>query len=266
MTVSAHTTPNRRALIPALQVQLASTVEQVLASQRLRYNIFALEQGARLASGHEGIDRDEYDAFCEHIIVSVVETGEVVGSTRILTHGAAQRAGGFYSETEFDLGQLLPHLSARTIEIGRTCIHPHFRNGAGIGMLWSGLAQFMIQHQVEYLFGCASVSLADQGAQALAIMQEARSTHLSPDTMRVTPRLPLTFSVTAVQAHMPPLLKAYLKLGAWVAGEPCIDPDFNVADLFILLDMRNLNTRYHQHFMQSSVGSPRTKAGLLQAA
>ena len=264
MTVSAHTTPNRRA-VPALQVHLATTKEQIQASQRLRYNIFALEQGAQLASASEGLDRDEYDAFCEHIIVSVVETGEVVGSTRILTQAAAQQAGGFYSETEFDLKPLLPHLSSRAIEMGRTCIHPQFRNGAGIGMLWSGLAHFMIQHQVEYLFGCASVSLDDQGAQALAIMNEARNTNLAPEALRVTPRLPLTTNTHAVKAQMPPLLKAYLKLGAWVAGEPCIDPAFNVADLFILLDLRNLNTRYHQHFMQSSVGS-RPQTSLRQAA
>lgn len=265
MTVSANTIPSRRAA-PALQVQLATHPEQVLASQRLRYNIFALEQGAQLVSAAEGLDRDEYDAYCEHIIVSVVETGEVVGSTRVLTHHAAQQAGGFYSQTEFDLEQLLPQLSTHSIEIGRTCIHPQFRNGLGISLLWSGLAQFMTQHKVEYLFGCASISMADRGAQALAIMNEARQAHLAPDHLRVTPHKPLPAGLASSQVQMPPLLKAYLKLGAWVAGEPCMDSDFNVADLFILLDIRNLNTRYHQHFIQSSSRSSHTISTYLRAA
>lgn len=265
MTFAANTTPARRAA-QTLQVQLATTPEQVLASQQLRYNIFALEQGAVLASAAEGIDRDEFDPFCEHLIVSIVETGEVIGSTRILTHHAAQKAGGFYSATEFDLQPLLAQLSPRTMEIGRTCIHPQFRNGVGIGLLWSGIAQFIIEHHIEYLFGCASVSLNDGGAQVQAIMQEARTHYLAPEALQVQPHLPLLATGTTTPLQMPPLLKAYLKLGAWVAGEPCLDTAFNVADLLILLDMRNLNTRYHQHFIQSSNRTTRGSSHLLQAA
>ncbi len=59
------------------------------------------------------------------------------------------------------------------MEIDRTCIHPEFRNGVGIGMLWAGLAQFVEQHQIDYLFGCVSVSMRDGGAQSTAIMPTA---------------------------------------------------------------------------------------------
>ena len=235
-----------------LSVELAATKEDILASQRLRYQVFAEEQGAILPTASEGLDRDYYDDFSHHLLVRNLETGDVVGSTRILTEESAALAGSFYSANEFDLSTMLPSLKGNSIEIGRTCIHPDFRNGAGIGMLWAGLAQFMEIHKVDYMFGCASVGMRDGGSQVTAIMNEARSKNLAPSDMWVTPRHQLTPVSPAERMKMPPLLKAYLKLGAWVAGEPCLDTDFNVADIFILLDVNNLNTRYHRHFMQCS--------------
>lgn len=248
--------PNNHCLrqpMPQLRVELAATPADILASQRLRYAIFALEQGAQLESAAEGIDRDHYDDYCHHLLVRRLDNNEVIGSTRILTTPNARRAGSFYSENEFDLRNLFPNLRGNAIEIGRTCIHPDFRNGAGIGMLWLGLAQFMEMHKVDYMFGCASISMNDGGAQASAIMQAARAHNLSPDNLRVRPLVNLLPVAPSSKVNMPPLLKAYLKLGAWVAGEPCLDPDFNVADVFILLDVNNLNTRYHRHFVQGSM-------------
>jgi putative hemolysin len=256
MTAAIRHDNNLRPAIPQLRVELAATPQDIRASQRLRYQIFALEQGAQLESADEGIDRDHYDEYCHHLLVRRMDTDEVVGSTRILTMANARRAGSFYSENEFDLSGLLPALRGTAIEIGRTCIHRDFRNGAGIGMLWLGLAQFMEMHRVDFMFGCASVSMNDGGEQAFAIMQEARQHHLAPAEMRVRPRVHLLPSKPASKLQMPPLLKAYLKLGAWVAGEPCLDPDFNVADIFILLDVRNLNTRYHRHFVQGGLQKP----------
>lgn len=233
-----------------LSVELAATHDDVVDSQRLRYQVFAEEQGAVLPTASEGLDRDYYDTFCHHLLVRNLDTGEVIGSTRILTEDSAAQAGSFYSANEFDLSSMLPSLKGNSIEVGRTCIHPDFRNGASIAMLWSGLAQFMEIHKVDYMFGCASVGMRDGGSQVTAIMNEARAKHLAPSDMWVTPRHQLTPVSPAERMKMPPLLKAYLKLGAWVAGEPCLDTDFNVADVFILLDVNNLNTRYHRHFMQ----------------
>jgi putative hemolysin len=243
--------------VPRLIVELATDTASIYASQRLRYQIFAEEQGALLSSAALGIDCDDYDEFCYHLLVRHTETNEVVGSTRILTQARATQAGGFYSSNEFKFNGLFDELKGNAIEIGRTCIHPHYRNGAGIGMLWVGLAQFMRLHQVQYLFGCASVSMQDQGQQASVIMQEVRARYLAPDALRVTPIVPL-LPMAVEKPHklsMPPLLKAYLKLGAWVAGDACFDPDFKVADFFILLDLQNLNQRYHQHFMQQQLHS-----------
>lgn len=244
---------------PSLNVELASSPEAIEAAQRLRYQIFAEEMGAEVKGHNEGLDRDHYDDYCHHLLVRDRRTQEVVGCTRILTQKNARLAGSFYSENEFDM-QALQHLKGNVIEIGRTCIHADYRNGSGIAVLWSGLAQFMQLHQTDYMIGCASISMSDGGMQTRAIMQKIREKHLSPNDLRVQPLKPLPPSdnqsdetiPTSKRLHMPPLVKAYLRLGAWVAGEPCFDPDFNVADIFILLNVDNLNARYHRHFIKGA--------------
>lgn len=236
---------------PHLSTELGATTDAIRESQRLRYQIFAKEQGATLESEAEGLDRDHYDNYCHHLLVREQPGGEIIGSTRILTTANARDAGSFYSENEFDLTTMFPRLQGNAIEIGRTCIRRDYRNGTGIAALWQGLAHFIETHQVDYMFGCASVSMRDGGQQAAAIMQQARQKHLAPTQLQVTPRVRLLPTSAAEKVSMPPLLKAYLKLGAWVAGEPCLDPDFNVADVFILLDLNNLDTRYHHHFIQN---------------
>ncbi|MGF1642079.1 MAG: GNAT family N-acetyltransferase [Thiotrichales bacterium] len=234
----------------SLVVELAADAQDVLESQRLRYRIFAEEGGARLEGGDAGVDRDYYDTFCQHLLVRDTETGEVVASTRILTDTQARQTGGFYSADEFELNGLLP-LPGRVMEIGRTCVHRDYRSGGAISVLWSGLARFMTIHRFDYLIGCASVSLSDGGAQINAIMRDLRATHMSDEQHRVTPRLALPPQpVTATKPQLPPLLKAYLRLGAKACGEPCWDRAFNVADVFILLDLDQLNPRYQRHFLQ----------------
>jgi putative hemolysin len=235
---------------PALSVMLAADADAVRESQRLRYRIFAEEMGAQLESGESGLDQDHYDSYCHHLLVRDNASGEVVGSTRILTDDQAQLAGGFYSQNEFDLNGLLP-LPGRIMEVGRTCIHSDYRSGGAIAVLWSGLARFMFINRFEYMMGCASIPMLDGGYQAHAIMEQIRDKYLADPEQRVAPRLALPDinQIPAADVFMPPLLKAYLRLGAKVCGEPCWDPDFSVADVFILLDMEHVNPRYQRHFL-----------------
>jgi len=252
MQVIARTTDNAKArpTKPRLVVELTSSKEELLASQKLRYEIFAEEMGAQLPTAHERLDRDHYDDFCQHMLVKDTMTGSVIGSTRILTQEQAIRAGGFYSESEFDLSTMLP-LKGNVIEIGRTCIHPNYRKGRALTLLWAALAQLMEIHHVDYMFGCASIPMQDGGYVAHSIMDVMRREHMSEDPFRVSPRLSLPdindFPTTIVS--MPPLLRAYLRLGLKVCGEACWDPDFNVADVFVLLDRDNIGQRYTRHYL-----------------
>ena len=235
----------------ALDVRLARSREDIQAAQRLRYAIFAGEMGARLHNRVSGLDHDRLDRYCQHLIVRNA-MGQVVGCTRILTTEAARRAGGFYSQTEFDLTPVLA-LPGRFMEIGRTCVHADYRNGATISALWSGLAAFVAEHEIDYLIGCASIPLGeDGGAEALALYAELARRCLVPEPLRVKPHLPLPRHDGMVRnrSAVPPLLKAYLRIGALIGGEPCLDPDFKVADVFILLSTQHIERRYARHFLE----------------
>jgi putative hemolysin len=238
-----------------LYVELASSEGEVREAQALRYRIFGEEMGARLKGGAPGLDLDEFDAICQHLLVRETKTGRVVGCTRILTDEGAARLGCFYSQTEFDLGPI-PDLPGRKLEVGRTCVAAEFRQGSAIAVLWSGLAAFIQLHGFDYLFGCASLPLGEQDVQAAAIMSRLRRQALAPEPLRVTPRLPLrTIQVPeGVDAPLPALLRAYVRLGAKVCGEPCRDPDFQVADVLMLLNIDELNSVYSRHFLERVAG------------
>ena len=214
----------------------------------LKYEDWAGEMGARLHSTLPGHDEDALDVHCRHLLVREAASGRLIGSTRILTDTAARAAGGFYSESEFELGPVRA-LPGRLMEIGRTCVHRDYRNGATIATLWAGIAGFVAEHEVRYLIGCASVPLAEDMAQR--VFSELAAQHLTEDTLRVRPRQPLPRRDLDARgrAVLPPLLKAYLRVGARIAGEPCVDADFGCADLFILLDTVQLERRYARHFL-----------------
>ncbi len=235
-----------------LCVGLASTAEDVRAAQRLRYKVFVDEMGARLDCAQPGIEADRFDAYCQHLLVRCMDTGEVVGCYRILTDAQASEAGSYYSETEFDLTRILS-IPGRFIEVGRTCVHPDFRRGSTIALLWNGLARFITMNRIDYLIGCASIPLGTGTRKASLIYDRLASSHLAPAAWRVFPKVPLpTIQLANAEeaAEVPPLVKAYLRVGAKICGAPAWDPDFNVADLFIMLRTDNIAQRYTRHFLQ----------------
>ncbi|HOB60950.1 MAG TPA: GNAT family N-acyltransferase [Candidatus Competibacteraceae bacterium] len=246
---SAAALPFAAAVPRALSVAFAGSREEIQAAQRLRYAVFAEEMGATLHNRIPGLDHDRLDHYCQHLIVRD-GLGQVVGCTRILTPEAAQRAGGYYSQTEFDIAPVLA-LPGRFMEIGRTCVHPDYRNGATISTLWSGLAAFIAEWEIDHLIGCASIPLGEDDGAAQALYAELAQRHLVPEALRVRPHLPLPRRDGMVRSKhaVPPLLKAYLRLGAQIGGEPCLDPDFKVADVFILLPTTRIERRYARHFL-----------------
>jgi putative hemolysin len=240
-----------------LFVELAYGEREVLDAQALRYKVFGVEMGATLKGGKSGLDVDEVDPYCQHLLVRESETGRVVGCTRILTDENAARFGRFYSEGEFDIRAVLS-LPGRKLEVGRTCIAPEHRQGAAIAVLWSGLASFVNLHGYDYLFGCASLPLGEQDVQAEAIMNRLRHQAMAAPEVRVTPRIPLRASRVpdhVLDAPLPALVKAYVRLGAKACGEPCRDADFGVADVLMLLDMDELKPAYSRHFLERACRS-----------
>jgi putative hemolysin len=248
MVASASALTARRG--ERLFVELATSAREVREAQSLRYRVFGEEMGAQL-KGVTGVDHDEFDDYCQHLLVRESHSGQVVGCTRLLTDANAARLGRFYSECEFEL-DAITRLKGRRLEVGRTCIAPAFRQGSAIAVLWSGLAGYINLHRFDYLFGCASIPLGEQDIQAAAIMNRLRRQAMSPENLRVTPRTPLRTTQVAddiLDAPLPPLLRTYVRLGAKVCGEPCRDPAFGVADVLMLLNVDQLNPSYSRHFL-----------------
>lgn len=245
---------NRTALhgrhAPALAVSFARSAAEVLEAQRLRYKVFAGEMGARLPDAASGIDRDIYDMHCDHLLVRDTASGEVVGTYRLLPGLKAREIGSFYADSEFDLTRL-GHLRDETVEIGRSCVHADYRSGATIARLWAGLMTYATQHGYRYFMGCASLSMADGGYIAAGVYRGLANSHLSPVEYRAFPRceLPLQALDRDVAALPPPLVKGYIRVGAWICGAPAWDPDFNTADLLMLLPLSRMDARYARHFM-----------------
>ena len=236
-----------------LVFQYGRSAADVRAAQKLRWRVFAEEMGARLSSPEPGLDQDRFDSLCDHLLVRDTRSGEVVGTYRIINAEQAHQAGGFYSDAEFDLSRL-SHLRTQIMEVGRACVHPEYRSGAVIAALWSGLADYIRAHGVRYLMGCASISMADGGHGAASIYRQLRDLHAAPAEWRVFPHCPLPLERLDASANVevPALIKAYLRVGAYVCGEPAWDPDFNTADCLLLLPTQHMDHRYSRHFLKQS--------------
>ncbi|HJV59381.1 MAG TPA: GNAT family N-acyltransferase [Albitalea sp.] len=233
--------------------------DDVREAQRLRHLVFAEEMGARLhlpAGSPAGHDIDLFDAHCEHLLVRLrtedSRPGPVIGTYRVLTPAAARRTGGLYSDTEFDLTRLRP-LRARMVELGRSCVHPAWRSGGVILALWAALAEFMIRNRLDTMVGCASISMRDGGHVAASLWEQLRRTHLASVEWQVRPRLPLPVDELRrdLDVEPPALIKGYLRCGAKVLGPPAWDPDFNTADLPMLMRIADLPSRYRKHFLDA---------------
>lgn len=245
----------------------------VAAAQRLRHEVFATELGATLHPGAAGLDTDGFDAHCDHLIVREERTGEVVGTYRLLPPGRTERR---YADDEFDLTALDP-LRDDLVEAGRSCVHPDHRSGAVINLMWAGITRYLHLRGSRWLGGCASVPVADGGVAAAEVWSQVTARHLAPPPLRVRPLRPwfaepaaavdpdalpdgsrsrrggrraeLELSKAERRALIPPLLRGYLRLGAWVCGEPAYDPDFGVADFYVLFSLDRMNPRYLRHFL-----------------
>ncbi len=234
---------------PSLVAYVTRETQDVVDAQRLRYQVFAEEMGARLPSAAGKLDVDRFDVHCAHLLVREGRQGRVVACARLLDAADAMAAGGFYSQQEFDLSRILT-LPGRLLEVGRTCVIKDRRDGATLSALWTGIAQEAVARGADHLIGCASVPF-DPEVESLAKLSAALKSHWAPEASRVFPRRPVPRDpeMPARDAALPPLLAAYMRLGALVGGEPSWDPEFGVADFFVLVSVERLAARYARRFM-----------------
>ncbi|MBJ7451920.1 MAG: GNAT family N-acetyltransferase [Blastococcus sp.] len=232
--------------VPRYRAALAGDRAEVRSCQRLRAEVFRRGWRARLpfrrAAG--GLDVDEWDELCDHVLVRDGSTGAVVATCRLLPPERAAALGRGHGDEGFDL---TGHAAYRPdlVEAGRACLHPGHGGGAVVAALWSGVAGTVQEAGHRFLGGRMSIPLADGGATAAGTWDVVRARHLAPAALRVVPRVPYDVDAAARPARlvMPPLLRASLRIGAHVCGPPAHDAGLGTADLYVLLRMVDVPPR-----------------------
>lgn len=253
-----------------LEVRLARSALDLRSAQRLRYRVFVQELGAAgdMVDHAAELEQDELDAQFDHLIL--VDTRrdpesleQVVGVYRLLTGARAAEVGRFYGDAEYDL-EPLRRSGRRLVELGRSCVHPDHRKGPAMMMLWNGLAEYVLARDLQILFGVASFPGADPAphAQALAWLHH---NHLAPEALRVRARppgaqrmdllAPEAIDRKAALAAIPPLIRAYLRLGGVVGEGAWIDRDFNTTDVCLIVDTEQMSARHHGFYTRKAQGA-----------
>jgi len=253
----------------SLEVRLARSFKEIKAAQKLRYKIFYGEMHAKpdWRMKMTKRDMDPYDVFCDHLLVidhDRPKSKRIVGTYRLLRQEVAEKHDGFYSAGEFDLAPLMtPSFreqmgeGRQLLELGRSCVHKDYRANSTINMLWKGIAEYLKEHNIAYMFGCASFEGTDPAAfnEAFAYLYH---NHLVPDDFKVKALDKLhvemnTVSDTELDARiarraLPPLVKGYLRLGCFFGDGAVIDEQFGTTDVFILLPVERIAKRYSKHY------------------
>lgn len=246
---------------PALAVKIAETDAETRAAQALRYDVFVRELGGSggMVDHAAGLERDRFDPFAEHLIATDTDTGRVIGVYRLLRDDMAARAGGFYSETEYDL-TVLKQSGRRLLELGRSCLHRDYRGGSAMLCLWSALAEYVARHRIDILFGVASFHGTDPAAQAQSLSMLHHG-YLAPPDLRVRARpdhfqpmdliAPDCLDRRRAAVQTPALIKAYLRLGGYVGEGAFIDRAFNTIDVCLLLDTARMTDRQRRIYSRN---------------
>lgn len=249
-----------------LGVRVAASQAEIEAGQRLRYQVFVNEMGARpdAAALASGMDCDRYDAVADHLLVLDHDRGEgaasVVGTYRLIRRCAAAKIGRFYSADEYDIAPLVDY-PAEILELGRSCVATEYRTRGTLQMLWQGIADYVQHYDIALMFGCASLPGLDLGTNAAALTY-LHQHHLAPEALRpraVAERYvsmdrlaPGSYDAKAALLALPPLIKGYLRLGGFVGDGAVLDEPFNTTDVCVIVKTDLVTQRYSKHYRRGS--------------
>lgn len=255
----------------SMSVRLAASPEEIEASQRLRYKVFYEEGSAHAdeVAARTGRDQDRFDGICDHLLVVdrngagdadlMLADGQVVGTYRLLRQEVAEAHGGFYTAGEFDIAPLIEARrgTARFLELGRSCVLRPYRTKPTVELLWQGIWNYVRLHRLDVMFGCASLEGVDPAPLALPLSflhhhcraPEEWRVRALPERYVAMDILPVEeVDMRAAVKALPPLIKGYMRLGAYFGDGAVVDHQFNTTDVLIILPVSAINERYFSHF------------------
>jgi L-ornithine Nalpha-acyltransferase len=249
------------------ELRLAEGQDEVEAAQALRFRVFYEEMAARPTAEMAAARRDfdDFDQYCDHLLVIDHRHGAgaagVVGTYRLLRRSAAARAGGFYSADEFDISPLQAHFG-EILELGRSCVGANHRSRAVAQLLWRGVADYVLYHNITLMFGCASLPGVDPDRLAVPLSY-LHHDHLAPPQLRARAlpgryvamgKLAVdSFDHKAALDSLPPLIKGYLRLGAFVGDGAVVDEQFHTTDVCIVVKTDWVTGRYYRHYTRDEM-------------
>ncbi|MFI4987646.1 MAG: GNAT family N-acetyltransferase [Alphaproteobacteria bacterium] len=267
MPLRKPTTPDEATRVSNLEVRLAQDRTEIEAAMALRYRVFYEEMSAKPSAeiAARRLDFDRFDGACDHLLVvdndKCNAEERVVGTYRLIRRAAAAAAGGFYSESEYDIGQLKDY-PGEILELGRSCVDANYRTRGTMQLLWKGIADYVWKYDVALMFGCGSLPGTDPSVHAMALTY-LYNYHLAPPGLRaralpsrfveMRQRDPATVNPRRALAELPPLIKGYLRIGGFVGDGAVIDYQFNTTDVLILVKTGWVTEKYREHFSAERV-------------
>jgi putative hemolysin len=232
------------------RISLAQSPEDIVACQRLRYDVFNVELGEGLStSDRSRLDIDPFDSFCDHLMVHDIETTKLVGTYRLQTGEVARENLGYYGNQLFDFSAYEP-IRHELLELGRACVHIDYRNIMVLHALWKGIAVYSSRNNARYLIGCSSISSQDENL-GVAMYRHLKDKYLAEPTLRTVPQPGHDCRPTGekVNPGRPPrLFRAYLEISGRICGPPAIDREFKTIDFLTVVDLANLPDRVRTRF------------------
>ncbi|OJX81879.1 GNAT family N-acyltransferase [Magnetospirillum sp. 64-120] len=245
-----------------LEVRLAANEEEIVAAQALRYRVFYDEMGAKPTSDMAArqSDFDDFDSVCDHLLVLDHERGKggkaVVGTYRLIRRSVGEAHGRFYTASEYDIAKILAK-GGNFMELGRSCVDKDYRTGTTMQIMWGGIANYVWEHGVDLMFGCASLPGTDPAALATQLSY-LHHFHLAPEEIRPRALDSLYVDMNLVPqddlnprralASLPPLVKGYLRLGGFVGEGAVIDHQFNTTDVCVMVKTELVTAKYAKHY------------------
>ncbi|WP_406736712.1 GNAT family N-acetyltransferase [Thioclava sp. GXIMD4215] len=246
-----------------LEIRLAASQEDLLASQRLRYQVFVTELGGggEMVDHARQLECDAFDPVYDHLLLVDPERdpaslAHVVGVYRLLRSERAEAFGRYYCDAEYDLTPLRA-LGRPMLELGRSCVHPDHRGGAAMFLLWNGLAEYVLTHGIEILFGVASFHGTDIAALRMPLAW-LHHHHLAPAGLRARAQErafqpmnlvpPDALDRRQAMTAMPNLIKSYLKLGGYVGEGAFVDHAFNTTDVLVMMDTKAMSGKHRSFY------------------
>ncbi len=244
-----------------LEVRLAENIAEVEAAQRLRYRVFYEEMAAKPSAEQTQtkLDIDIYDAGCDHVLVldhNRDKDDQVIGTYRMLRRSVADQKSGFYTANEYDISRLLSH-PGELLEVGRSCVDFNYRTRPTLELLWRGIASYVDQFDIQMIFGCASFPTTNP-AEIQEELAYLYYHHLAPPALRAAalPNRMVRMDALGPQAinprkiltKLPPLIKGYLRVGAFIGDGAVIDEQWGSTDVCIIVKTDLITNKYARHY------------------